>query len=387
MEIEVKVDDIWRKVTIEELRILRSMGKISRGSLIKIDGKSGLAEFILDSDIMTEETNQGEMNQTSSISSDKQEEPRLSIAEMESGDIKKEPVEKTASSSFFDSKVVLNEESDFTGSRPYQIRAIDYQQFIHPTDKAALAALEIIPGLPILTKKYLQYFNEKLLNGINMASKLRLSKQQLPEIYDLLDQTCQTLGIRTPELYLELNPVPNAYTYGDTKPFIVLTSGLVDLFPTEELKTVIAHECGHILCHHVLYNTLVNSISLLGSSLISYITKPLELGLMYWSRRSEFSADRVAAYVMNDDIPVIRTILRQTAGSTKYMDRIDINEYIRQGKEYVQMLEDSTYDNFLQTYAIMDNRHPLGVVRCYEIQSWFQSNKNRLPKPACNLAH
>ena len=43
------------------------------------------------------------------------------------------------------------------------------------------------------------------------------------------------MGIEEPEFYLEMNPVPNAYTFGDTKVFITITSGLVDMMDDEEL--------------------------------------------------------------------------------------------------------------------------------------------------------
>lgn len=77
----------------------------------------------------------------------------------------------------------------------------------------------------------------------------------MPEIYNMLSPICEKLGIDIPEIYLELDVVPNAYTYGDTKPFIVITSGLLETMPMELLPTVIAHECGHIACHHTLYTT------------------------------------------------------------------------------------------------------------------------------------
>ena len=49
----------------------------------------------------------------------------------------------------------------------------------------------------------------------------------------------------------------NAYTYGETSTFIALSSGLIEHLDREELKSVIGHECGHILCKHVLYKTIL----------------------------------------------------------------------------------------------------------------------------------
>lgn len=59
-------------------------------------------------------------------------------------------------------------------------------EFIHPEDAAALRQLESIPGFPTIVKKILELGFEKLWYGLNMASNIRLSPTQLPEIYNHL---------------------------------------------------------------------------------------------------------------------------------------------------------------------------------------------------------
>ena len=158
---------------------------------------------------------------------------------------------------------------------------INPSDFIHPEDAAALRTLESIPGFPALVKKFLQIGLEQMQYGVNMASTIRLSPTQLPHLYNHLPPICKRLGIAEPEFYLEMNPVPNAWTFGDTKIYITITSGLVELLNDEELNAVIAHECGHILCRHVLYHSLaeyvlrgVDSLGLLGK-----LALPFELAL------------------------------------------------------------------------------------------------------------
>ncbi len=191
---------------------------------------------------------------------------------------------------------------------------IDFEPFIHPTDRQALNSLKAIPLLDTVLKKYMKAVDENLLHGVNMASMIRLSRTQLPEIYGLLPEICVRLDIPEPEFYLQMDPQPNAYTAGDTRPFIVVNSGIIDLLRPEELKAVIAHECGHILCHHVLYHTLATHLLTIGTGLFSdfknLVTAPLKWALLYWVRRSEFSADRVSAFVMQDSRVVVNTMMR-----------------------------------------------------------------------------
>ena len=165
--------------------------------------------------------------------------------------------------------------------------------FIHPEDAAALRQMEGIPGFAALVKKILAIGIENLQYGVNMASSVRLSEKQLPEIYQHLPPICQRLGIPEPELYLLMDPVPNAWTSGDTRIYITVTSGLVEMMSDEELDAVIAHECGHILCRHVLYHTVAQWINsgLANLGLLGTLATPMQYALCYWSRKSELSAD------------------------------------------------------------------------------------------------
>lgn len=84
-------------------------------------------------------------------------------------------------------------------------------EFMHPEDAAALRQLESIPGFPAVAKKVLELGYEKLMYGLNMASTIRLSPTQLPELYKHLPPICEKLGIKEPEFYLEMNPMPNEW--------------------------------------------------------------------------------------------------------------------------------------------------------------------------------
>lgn len=258
---------------------------------------------------------------------------------------------------------------------------IDYKPFIHPEDRDALAKLQAIPLLDTAVKKYMQVFTEDMFHGFNMASKIRLGPDQLPEIHGLLRETCAALQIDEPELYLEMDPNPNAYTYGDTKPFVVVNSGIVDLLSHEELKAVIAHECGHILCRHVLYHTLADMLVGAGGGIgglfgFGIVSEPLQWALMYWVRRSEFSADRVAAFVTGDADVVARTMMRLAGGGTRITERVDMGKFINQAADYQKFMKDSDKSKFLQNWMIKDASHPYPAVRAAEVKKWFA---RRLP--------
>lgn len=255
---------------------------------------------------------------------------------------------------------------------------ISHSEFIHPEDAVALRQLENIPGFPALVKKVLALGLEPLRYGINMASCIRLSPTQLPQLYNHLPPICRKLGIAEPEFYLEMNPVPNAYTFGDTKVFITITSGLVDMMNDEELDAVIAHECGHIMCRHVLYHSVAEYI-LKGSDalgLLGSFTLPLKIALWYWYRKSELSCDRCASVVTSPEI-VASTMARLAGGPKAITNNINMEEWAKQADKYDEIYNDGLWNKTLQISVTMGMSHPFSAVRVREILKWGNSSQYR----------
>lgn len=266
--------------------------------------------------------------------------------------------------------------------------------FIHPEDAAALRTLESIPGFPALVKKFLQIGLEQMQYGVNMASSIRLSPTQLPELYWHLPPICKKIGIPEPEFYLEMDPEPNAWTFGDTKIYITITSGLVELLDDNELDAVLAHECGHILCRHVLYHSLaeyvlkgVNNLGLLGK-----LAMPFEMALYYWYRKSELSCDRVAAFVTTPDV-VASTMARLSGGPKDITSKINLLEWVKQADMYDQIYNDGLWNKTLQVAVTMARSHPFSAVRVREVLKWADTDEYRkfkehlltVPEAVCPL--
>ena len=261
-------------------------------------------------------------------------------------------------------------------------------EFIHPEDAAALRQMESIPGFPSFVKGILSLGLEPLQYGINMASSVRLSEIQLPKYYRRLPPICAKLGIPVPEFYLSMNPAPNAWTYGDTRVYITVTSGLLDIMSDEELDAVLAHECGHIMCHHVLYHSVaryilsgVDSLGVLGR-----FTIPIQLAFLYWQRKSELSCDRAAALVTSPEV-VSHTMARLAAGWNNITDRIDFEEWAMQAEKYEAIWKSNSWNKALQFYAIAGQNHPFLAVRVREILKWGQTDEYRNIKKALLYPH
>jgi Zn-dependent protease with chaperone function len=254
---------------------------------------------------------------------------------------------------------------------------IPQEDFVHPHDKAALKTLQAIPLFTRCLKAYLKFLPEEMLMGLNLAQKIRLGPDQLPKIYRLLPPICAELGIAVPELFLEMNPSPNAYTYGDSKVSITLTSGLIEYVDEDELRAVIAHECGHIVCRHVLYHTMASMVTQIGMTVfgkLAAMALPVQMALLQWDRNSELSADRVAAVVCGGPMPLVHTMIRLSGGPRSLTGEVNVARYAMQGLEYLKMGE-KPWDHVLQTLTVMGENHPFTAVRTHEILVWSRTEQ------------
>lgn len=270
---------------------------------------------------------------------------------------------------------------------------INVQDFIHPDDAAALQKLRSIPALPTIIDKIFQYGYEEIAWSENITSNVRLSELQMPEIYKHLPPICNKLGIPIPELYMQMSPIPNAWTSGSKKVYIVITLGLVRRFKDEELDAVLAHECGHILCQHVLYSTLANSLFALGDSIVDSIIgqlgnvalKPIKQALFAWQRASELSADRVACMITSAEI-LTRVLARLDGIPNNLLKDMNLTAWARQGAEYEMLKQGNSWGKVVRYMSNADMDHPYGPVRAFEAIMWSKSNQNQLACQKINTA-
>ena len=255
---------------------------------------------------------------------------------------------------------------------------VDYSElFIDETDRMALAALKAIPGFDLLVKKFLEIYDENILRIDNLSSRLRINENQMPKYHNMLVDVCNKLHIEKPDFYLELNPNMNAYTVGETKPTIVISSGLIETFPDELIPTVLAHECGHIVCHHTFYTTLA---TYLVDGILTGVSKYFDISaiaidainaaFMYWSRCSEISADRLAIVYDGTPNKMIECCMRFCGYDKDIKDTFSVEEFLSQAHEYKQLTKDSKWKKILEIKQNIFNSHPLNSIRALKCEEW-----------------
>ena len=79
-----------------------------------------------------------------------------------------------------------------------------------------------------------------------------------------IEEECNKHGVKYPKIGFIDDGAPNAFTYGRTKKDarIIITRGIFDLLKEEEVKSVVAHELGHIVHMDMLFMTAVQVVPL-----------------------------------------------------------------------------------------------------------------------------
>src|SRR6185295_5775511 len=117
--------------------------------------------------------------------------------------------------------------------------SLDKNEYIHPADAKALAALKAIPGVDSALKKLLAVTGESAIRVIFTASAVKVTSKQCPDLHAKLQIACTTLGVEMPELFIHQNPLVNAFTGGVERPTIVLHSALLERLSDDETLAVI----------------------------------------------------------------------------------------------------------------------------------------------------
>jgi Zn-dependent protease with chaperone function len=260
--------------------------------------------------------------------------------------------------------------------------------YAHPADSVVqriLSRVGLQGSVEAVLESYLKVFYGTLIHD-----SVQASPRQFPELYALLTDCSERLGIAVPRLLVGPGPGGmgmNAFTFGtDQECFVFVTSLLALQMSEEELRFVIGHECGHIHNQHVTYLTLGY---LLHYQLFSKFWKDPDLykfpmfatrlPLASWQRRAEITADRAGAICARDTEAGARALIKLRLGFASLAQSIDVEAYLAQG-------EDLRRESLAVRGQELGYSHPLVVKRIQMLRLFARSELfyscAGLPRPA-----
>lgn len=133
----------------------------------------------------------------------------------------------------------------------------------------------------------------------------------------------------------------------------------------------------------MFYNTFTYFLRYFGASLTSMIPAPfnsaldisVQLALLEWSRRAEFSADR-AALLTTQDVGAVSEALSKIAGYSKTLsDPISVEAIKQQANEFEEYVDDNWMAKLIKVQSMLRQTHPYTVLRVKEILAWSESDQ------------
>ncbi len=265
---------------------------------------------------------------------------------------------------------------------------ISSEAFKHPLDLQAEQALRNIPGFNLVASKFVEFIYERPQLVYLMGNSIQAGPRQYASIYGMFRECVRDLDIYPePTLFVSQNPQVNSYAMGQEHPYIVINTGLLDLLNEDEIKTVLAHELGHIKCGHTILIQMgmwvTNAASVIGEmtfGLGNIVSNGLIVAFYEWRRKAELSSDRAALLVMENPRTVMTTMMKIAGGSKKYADECSLEEFIKQSESYRNLDEDGLNQIYKALMYVGVNgmlSHPFPVERIHYLQEWTDSTEYR----------
>ena len=179
---------------------------------------------------------------------------------------------------------------------------------------------------------------------LNQQGAMRVSRQQAPELVDMVAALAERAGLPMPAVYVLATDQPNAFATGRNpeNAAVAVTQGIMGVLNRDELAGVIAHELAHIRNRDTLTMTvtatMAGAIAMLGNmlmfssmfggrddnrggglaTLLAMIFAPIAAGMvqMAISRTREYEADRLGAEISGQPLALASALARiaQAAG-------------------------------------------------------------------------
>jgi Zn-dependent protease with chaperone function len=256
---------------------------------------------------------------------------------------------------------------------------ISPRAYEHPADRGALATLRSVPGFPVVLRAVAGAFSERGERLMWLASAIRVGPRQYPQLHEMRAECAAILDIDpVPEMFVSRDPAVNGLTVGIDRPFVVLTSGLLEAVDADSLRVAVGHELGHVLSGHALYRTMLFRLIRMMDGL-SWLPggywglRAVVAALREWFRKAELSADRAGLLCSQDPAAALR--LHMALAGANRPDDVDTAEFLRQAADYEA--EGDIRDSVLKLMNAVDLSHPLAVVRAAELQRWAASPEYR----------
>ncbi|GEM_PF-3234902 len=265
--------------------------------------------------------------------------------------------------------------SEYTAEPIKNLMAKEYED---ARDAMYLNALKLNAGFDAAIKTATSYGIEKSGKIALMGSSVRVTQENAPEVYLLVEKGCRILGIEEmPQVFFLNSGEVESYVAGTTHPVIAITTGSLSKLTEDELLFVLGHELGHIKSVHHQFHYLGSSIASAGCY-IPVVGEYVKSGVLYayeeWARRADFTADRAGLLVCQNLEAAISALAKMGAYPDKYYERLDVNQFLEQADE-LKGFDEALFNKIIRIGTQFGKNYSWTVLRARELMLWVQSGE------------
>jgi len=122
------------------------------------------------------------------------------------------------------------------------------------------------------------WFSDRIALMVNRARPV--SRDELPVIYDIVEELTGRAGMPMPAIYLIPSESPNAFATGRNPHHaaVAVTEGILRILDRRQLRAVLAHELSHVRNRDILIATIAAAVAGLVSAVASMLRWGILLG-------------------------------------------------------------------------------------------------------------
>jgi heat shock protein HtpX len=116
-------------------------------------------------------------------------------------------------------------------------------------------------AIAVVMNFFSYFYSDKL--ALSMYRAQPVTREQLPRVYNVVEQMTQRLGLPMPKIYVIPSESPNAFATGRNPQHasVAVTQGILNLLNDEELAGVLAHELGHVRNRDILTSSIAATLA------------------------------------------------------------------------------------------------------------------------------
>lgn len=249
------------------------------------------------------------------------------------------------------------------------LKSIRVEDFAHPEEKAALAALDKAKWLRLALDWIANQQNLYILKTQVLGNCIGITEEDMPKLYRLAEEVCETLDYPTvPRLYIYRNSSFKLGVYAGTPPLIVIPDFVVNELEHEMLRFQMGRAVTALKADTCQLKMLATALK--GAAfLIPGIGDAAMALLADWARKADLTEDRGGLLACQNVETAERTLMRMAGMPLQYLDSSRIVPYIQACQKNPKLAMAS---QCVRTIARMENWNNARIIELYQ---WYCSGQ------------